>query len=88
MISEFHQLSEKIRLLAELTQSLRLENKELRKNVAALTLQNTDLTRRINTAHQRVSTLLNKIPAPPQDDHDLVQNHGSEHDDAHDEEII
>ncbi|MDP5009326.1 MAG: DUF904 domain-containing protein [Glaciimonas sp.] len=81
MISELHQLSEKIRLLAELTQTLRLENAQLRKSTVLLTEQNADLTRRINTAHQRVSLLLNKIPALPED-------HGDEHVSDEQREIV
>lgn len=67
MISEFHQLSEKILQLAELTQSLRRENADLRLNAAALLSENADLTQRIYEAHQRMAALLEKMPAPPQD---------------------
>jgi FtsZ-binding cell division protein ZapB len=64
MVSEFHQLSEKISQLAELAQSLRRENADLRLAMAALTAENADLSARIQQAHQRVSALLEKIPAP------------------------
>ncbi|MDY7545199.1 DUF904 domain-containing protein [Glaciimonas sp. CA11.2] len=77
MISEFHQLSEKVRLLAELTQTLRHENADLRKNAATLVSENADLVKRINEAHRRVAALLDKIPALPQDE-PLVQPHVQE----------
>jgi cell division protein ZapB len=64
MVSEFHQLSEKISQLADLAQSLRRENAELRLNMAALTAENAELTMRIQEAYQRVSALLDKIPTP------------------------
>lgn len=64
MVSEFHQLSEKIVQLAELAQSLRRENADLRLTLASLTSENADLARRIEEAYQRVSALLDKIPAP------------------------
>jgi FtsZ-binding cell division protein ZapB len=64
MISEIHHLSEKISQLAELAHSLRRENADLRLNVAALSTENADLSKRIQDAYQRVATLLEKIPAP------------------------
>lgn len=64
MVSEFHQLSQKIEQLAELTQSLRRENADLRLSMAALSAENADLARRMDEASQRVSALLDKIPAP------------------------
>lgn len=64
MISEFHQLPEKIDQLAELAKALRLENATLRLSMAALTEENAELARRIQEAHRRVSLLLEKIPAP------------------------
>ncbi len=62
MISEFHQLSDKISQLAELAQSLRRENADLRLALTTLTTENADLAKRIEEAYQRVSTLLDKIP--------------------------
>lgn len=62
MVSEFHQLSEKISRLAELAASLKRENAELRLTVASLSADNADLSRRIEEAYQRVSALLEKIP--------------------------
>jgi cell division protein ZapB len=64
MVSEFHQLSEKIVQLAELAQSLRRENADLRLTLASLTSENADLAKRIEEAYQRVSALLDKIPTP------------------------
>ncbi|QDZ30584.1 DUF904 domain-containing protein [Noviherbaspirillum sp. UKPF54] len=63
MLSEFHQLSEKVDQLAELAQSLRRENADLRLTLASLTSENADLSRRIHEAYQRVALLLEKIPA-------------------------
>jgi cell division protein ZapB len=68
MISDFHDLSEKISQLAELTQSLRSENAELRLRSVALAAENTELARRMQEAHERVTALLEKIPAPEQDE--------------------
>ncbi|WP_414691476.1 DUF904 domain-containing protein [Noviherbaspirillum sp.] len=62
MISDFHQLSEKIVKLAELAQSLRRENADLRLSLASLSAENADLARRIEEAYTRVSALLDKIP--------------------------
>jgi regulator of replication initiation timing len=68
MISEFHQLVEKVGRLAELARTLRRENADLRLNLAALAAENADLTRRMEEAHQRVSMLLDKIPVIEQDE--------------------
>jgi FtsZ-binding cell division protein ZapB len=70
MISEFHQLSEKIGQLAELARSLRRENADLRRAMAALGEENMDLSRRIQQAHERVAALLEKIPAPAVDENE------------------
>lgn len=72
MISEFHQLSEKIVQLAELAQSLRRENAELRLTVASLTTENEDLAKRIEEAYRRVSALLDKIPATGEHDEEAA----------------
>ncbi len=61
MISDFHLLSEKIHQLAELAQSLRRENADLRLNTA-------DLTKRMQEAHERVIALLEKIPVSEPDE--------------------
>jgi uncharacterized protein (TIGR02449 family) len=68
MISDFNQLSEKIDRLAEMAQSLRRENAELRLNAAALAVENAELLERIEQAHRRVTTLLHKIPVPESDE--------------------
>jgi cell division protein ZapB len=62
MVSEFHQLSEKITQLAELAQSLRRDNADLRLTLTSLTTENAELSKRIEEAHRRVSALLDKIP--------------------------
>ena len=67
MNSEFHQLSDKINQLAELAAALRRENAELRRDAALLVAENAELSKRIQGAHQRVSALLEKIPAAAQD---------------------
>ena len=64
MVSEFHQLSEKIAQLAELTQSLRRENAELRLSLASLTAENAELASRMDEASRRITALLDMIPAP------------------------
>lgn len=68
MISEFDLLSEKINQLAELAQSLRRENADLRLNIATVAAENADLSRRMLEAYQRVSALLEKIPVAEQDE--------------------
>lgn len=72
MISEFHQLSEKITQLAELAQSLRRENADLRLRLASLSAENTDLAKRIEEAYKRVSALLDKIPAADDPDEEAA----------------
>ncbi|MEM4989838.1 DUF904 domain-containing protein [Collimonas sp. H4R21] len=67
MISEFHQLSEKIGQLAELTHTLRRENAQLRLRATGLQSENEELKQRIGEAHQRVAALLEKFPALPQE---------------------
>jgi FtsZ-binding cell division protein ZapB len=68
MTSEFHLLSEKINQLAELTQSLRRENADLRLNTAAVAAENADLSKRMQEAYKRISALLEKIPSPEQNE--------------------
>jgi len=63
MISEFTSLSDKIAQLAELAQSLRRENAQLRQSVATLSADNADLSARMQEAHRRVSQLLEQIPS-------------------------
>jgi len=64
MISEFHQLAEKIEQLAQLTYLLRHENAGLRLHVKTLSSENADLSRRMDEAQQRVATLLKKFSLP------------------------
>ncbi len=64
MISDFYQLSDKISQLADLAQSLRRENAELRLSAVLLTAENAELSKRMEEAHKRVSLLLEKIPVP------------------------
>lgn len=64
MLSEFDSLSEKINQLAELAQSLRRENAELRLTVAAASAENAELSRRMQEAYQRISALMEKMPMP------------------------
>lgn len=63
MISEFHQLSEKVSELALLAQSLRRENADLRRQAVALAAENAELSQRMEQAHARLAALLEKIPA-------------------------
>ncbi len=67
MVSEFHSLSEKIAQLAELAQSLRRENAELRLSAAAMATENADLSKRMQEASRRISALLEKMPVPEKD---------------------
>lgn len=68
MISDFQDLSEKISQLAALTQALRSENAELRMRAVSLEAENAELAHRMQQAHDRVAALLEKIPAPAQDE--------------------
>ncbi|OWW22625.1 BRLZ domain containing protein [Noviherbaspirillum denitrificans] len=72
MISDIHHLSEKIVKLAELAQSLRRENADLRLTLASLTAENADLAKRIEEAYTRVSALLDKIPAADEQDEEAA----------------
>nr|WP_315257622.1 hypothetical protein [uncultured Duganella sp.] len=63
MISEFQELSDKIDQLAEMTQTLRRENAQLRQANAALVVENMGHQRRLSEASVRVAALLEQIPA-------------------------
>jgi cell division protein ZapB len=63
MISDFHQLAEKVTRLAEMADALRRENAELRLSVAGLSAENAELSGRIEEAWRRVAALLDKLPA-------------------------
>lgn len=67
MIADFQELSDKIDRLAELAQSLRRENAQLRQANAALVADNLEYQRRLGEAHARVAALLDKIPAAEAD---------------------
>jgi uncharacterized membrane protein len=62
MITEFHQLTEKVKQIATLVQTVRAENADLRRQIADLTRTNADLTGRIQQAHERVSDVLGQAP--------------------------
>ncbi len=66
MISEFHELSDKIDQLAEMTLALRRENAQLRQSNTVLVIENAANTLRLGEARKRVEALLEKIPAPDQ----------------------
>ena len=63
MISEFHELSDKIDLLAQMTLALRRENAGLRQANAALSAANLDSAQRMAEAQRRVEALLQNLPA-------------------------
>ena len=67
MIPEFHELSDKIAALAEMTQALRRENAQLRHANAALGAENAVYLERLAEAHSRVEALLVSIPALVED---------------------
>lgn len=62
MISEFELLAEKITRLAAMTQALRLENAQLRRDVTNLVTENQDLKQRMQQAHERVEIVLAHLP--------------------------
>ena len=68
MISEFHDLSDKIDRLAELTQSLRRENATLRQSNALLAAENLAFMERLTEAQHRVEALLAQMPQAPGED--------------------
>lgn len=64
MISEFHSLSEKVGRLAQLTQTLRQENADLRLQVTSLSNDKAALLRRMEEAHGRIAALLESCLRP------------------------
>lgn len=66
MISDFHQLAEKVSRLAELAHALRRENADLRRALAEAGAEKAELTQRIDEAHRRVSALIDQMPAAGQ----------------------
>jgi len=65
MISEFHDLSDKIDQLAALTQSLRTENYLLRQANTILGAENLAFQQRLAEAQRRVEALLAQLPPVP-----------------------
>jgi uncharacterized protein (TIGR02449 family) len=61
MISEFQELSDKIDRLAQLAQSLRIENYLLRQANALLSAENLDFKNRLLQAQQRVEAMLAQL---------------------------
>ena len=64
MLPDFSSLLDKVRQLAELSQSLRSENADLRASMAALTEENARLSARMKEAHDRVAALIDAMPIP------------------------
>ncbi|MBY0574219.1 MAG: DUF904 domain-containing protein [Undibacterium sp.] len=62
MISEFELLAEKLKRLAEMTHTLRLENATLRRNTVDLGDENARLRERVQQAHDRVESILAQLP--------------------------
>jgi len=62
MISEFHDLSDKIDQLAALTQTLRTENYLLRQANTLLSAENVAFQQRLAEAQRRVEALLTQLP--------------------------
>lgn len=62
MISEFELLAEKLNRLAEMTQTLRLENAALRRTAVDLASENKDLRERVSEAYNRVEAILAQLP--------------------------
>ncbi|MBY0241677.1 MAG: hypothetical protein K2X55_20430 [Burkholderiaceae bacterium] len=65
MISDFHELSDKIDQLADMTMALRRENAELRQRNVALAAEAQAYQLLLAEASRRVSALLEKIPPDP-----------------------
>lgn len=66
MNSDFSHLSEKVSQLAELVISLRSENIALQKYAVSLAVDNAELVRRMQEAHDRVAALMERLPAEPE----------------------
>ncbi len=64
MISEFQDLSDKIDRLAQLTQSLRAENKLWQQANKLLNAENAAFKNQLAQAQQRVEALLAMLPPP------------------------
>ena len=62
MTPDLHSLAEKIEQLALLAQRLRLENADLRLQLAAAISEKAELDHRVQEACQRTAALLDKLP--------------------------
>jgi exonuclease VII small subunit len=74
MISEFQDLSDKIDRLAELTESLRRENAQLRESNKVLGDVNVACMTRLAEAQRRVEALIAQLPAPDDDETDATDD--------------
>ncbi|MET0323157.1 MAG: hypothetical protein ABW069_20740 [Duganella sp.] len=63
MISDFQELSDKIDQLADMANTLRRENAQLRQANAALVVENMGYQRRLSEAATRVEALLVHVPS-------------------------
>ena len=63
MVFDFQSLLDKVKQLAEMSQSLRIENAALRTELAALADQNARLEQRMQEAHDRVTKLIYRLPS-------------------------
>jgi uncharacterized protein (TIGR02449 family) len=67
MISEFLQLSQKIDQLAAMATTLRLENVELRRQLASAMGDQAACQEKMRQAQQRLAALIAQLPAPEAD---------------------
>lgn len=68
MISEFELLAEKLNRLADMAQTLRLENAALRRAAVDLASENKDLRERVQEAHSKVEAILAALPNDEKDE--------------------
>ncbi len=68
MTPDLHSLAEKIEKLAQLAQRLRLENADLRLQLAAVMSEKAELDNRLQEACQRTAALLAKLPQDVKDE--------------------
>ena len=62
MEAELTALDDKIGQLVQLTQKLRMDNSQLRQNLASAESENKRLAEKVNTAKARLEALLAQIP--------------------------
>ncbi len=67
MVFDFNSLLDKVTQLIELSHSLRGENAALRSELASLKIENARLALRMHEAHDRVSRLIESLPAEATD---------------------